>query len=135
MNVKSLTHPSVYLSLTTAILLPALLLRKRVPPGWWGHPMAAPAAACAVLLVLHMCDNLLNAMVNPIFICAIGGLCALGTRTAQPVPQPRGFPAQPTRPQPMAARRPTAPQPMPPQQPARGPVMRPASAASRAMNP
>ena len=73
--------------------------------------MAAPAAACAVLLVLHMCDNLLNAMVNPIFICAIGGLCALGTRATQPRPAAARLPgtagAQPQ--QPMAARRPTAP--------------------------
>jgi hypothetical protein len=43
-----------------------------------------------------MIDNLLNAMINPIFICAIGGLCALGTRVAQPVAQqPRGYPGMP----------------------------------------
>jgi hypothetical protein len=97
------------ISLTVSILLPALLLRKRVPPQWWAHPMAAPAAACAVLLTLHMADNLLNAMVNPIFICAIGGLCGLGTR--QPAPaQPRGFPVQPPR-QPQGRR----PVMMPPQ--------------------
>jgi hypothetical protein len=87
------------ITLTTTILMPALLLRKRVPPRWWAHPMAAPAAACAVLLILHMIDNLLNAMVNPIFICAIGGLCGLGARNAvqqqQPAQQPRGFPGQP----------------------------------------
>jgi hypothetical protein len=32
-------------TLTTAILLPTILLRKRVPPAWWGHPFAAPATA------------------------------------------------------------------------------------------
>jgi hypothetical protein len=93
------------LSLTTSILLPVVLLRKRVGPQWWAHPMAAPAAACAVLLTLHMIDNLLNAMVNPIFICTIGGLVALDTRQPAPV-QPRGFPVQPPR-QPQG-RRPTA---------------------------
>lgn len=77
--------------LTASILIAPLLLRKRMGPQWWDHPMAAPAAACAVMLTLHMVDNLLNAMINPIFICAIGGLCALGTRAAQAVPQPRGF--------------------------------------------
>ena len=64
-------------------------------PQWWGHAMAAPAAACAVMLTLHMIDNLLNAMINPIFICAIGGLCALGTRVAQPMAQSRGYPMMP----------------------------------------
>jgi hypothetical protein len=124
-------------SLTTAILLPPLLLRKRVPPGWWAHPMAAPAAACAVLLVLHMCDNLLNAMVNPIFICAIGGLSALGTRATQPLPQPRGFPVQPMQRQPLAAaRRPIVAPPPQPQHPARAGVgMRPAAAPVSRVNP
>jgi hypothetical protein len=65
-------------TLTVAVLLPTVLLRKRVPPAWWGHPFAAPATACAVLLTLHMADNLLNAMINPIFICAIGGMVAFG---------------------------------------------------------
>jgi hypothetical protein len=80
-------------ALTAMVLLPPILLRWRVGPQWWGHPMAAPAAACAVLLTLHMGDNLLNAMVNPLFICVMGGLTALGTQ--QIVPQRRGFPIQP----------------------------------------
>jgi hypothetical protein len=42
-----------------------------------------------------MADNLLNAMVNPIFICTIGGMAALGVRAVQA--QPRGFAAQPAR--------------------------------------
>jgi hypothetical protein len=71
-------------SLTLLVLTPPLLLRWRVPPRWWAHPMAAPAAVLAVMLTLHMCDNLLNAMLNPIFICAGGGLAALGARVAQP---------------------------------------------------
>ena len=70
------------ISVTAVVLLPPLLLRGRVPPQWWAHPMAAPAAAVAVLLALHMADNLLNAMVNPVFIMAVGGLSALGARGA-----------------------------------------------------
>ena len=64
---------------TLAILLPPLLLRRRVPVSAWDHPLVAPAAALAVMLVLHMLDNLLNAMLNPVFVMAMGGLGALGT--------------------------------------------------------
>jgi hypothetical protein len=103
--------------LTASILIAPLLLRKRMGPQWWGHPMAAPAAACAVMLTLHMIDNLLNAMINPIFICAIGGLCALGTRVAQPAVQlpPRGYPMMPRGGGGMA--RPVAPAANPPRRP------------------
>ena len=99
-------------TLTATILLPPLLLRGRVPPQWWAHPMAAPAAAVAVLLTLHMADNLLNAMVNPVFIVAIGGLSALGVRAAS---YAAAAPAQPAYPQGAylqgAARRPVMPPP------------------------
>lgn len=51
--------------------------------------MAAPAVSCAILLTLHMADDLLNAMINPLFICIMGGLSAL---CVQPqMVQPRGF--------------------------------------------
>jgi hypothetical protein len=105
-------------ALTSVILLPALLLRWRVPPGWWGHPMAAPAAACAILLTLHMADNMLNAMVNPVFIVAIGGLSALGLRTAAQAAQPQAAA--------YAARRPVAPPPR------NIPLGRPVPSAARA---
>jgi hypothetical protein len=91
-------------TLTTSVLLPVLLLRFRVPPKWWAHPMAAPAAALAVMVALHMCDNLLNAMLNPIFICAIGGIAALGVKDAQR----HGFPVVPI-PNARQARRPMMP--------------------------
>ena len=32
----------------------------------------------AVLLVLHMVDNLLNGMINPLFMLALGGVSAIG---------------------------------------------------------
>jgi hypothetical protein len=77
------------IALTAGILLPAALVRYRIPPKWWSHPMAAPAVSCAILLTLHMTDDLLNAMINPLFICIMGGLGAL---CAQPqMVQPRGF--------------------------------------------
>ena len=99
------------ISLTVAVLLPPLLLRLRVPPQWWAHPMAAPAAAVAVLLTLYMADNLLNAMINPIFMMGMGGLAALGVRTAQPVPQAPLMQQQQFRQQQPAYRPMMAPQP------------------------
>lgn len=69
-------------SLTTAVLLPAILLRRRVPIAYWSHPLAAPAAALSVMLILHMLDNLLNAMLNPIFTLAIGALTGVGSTAA-----------------------------------------------------
>src|SRR5688500_6239720 len=46
------------------MLLPPLLWIKRCPARLWTHPAAAPAAALAVVLALHMIDNLMNAMIN-----------------------------------------------------------------------
>jgi hypothetical protein len=61
-------------SLFTAMLLPFFLLWWHHPAGHWLHPAVAPAAALAVVLVLYMIDNLFNAMVNPIFALAAGGV-------------------------------------------------------------
>ena len=80
-------------TITLTALLPPLLYRRRVPPAWWSHPLAAPGAALAVLLALHMIDNLLNAMLNPIFVLAIGGLSALGQTAAAPQPVAAPAPA------------------------------------------
>ena len=71
-------------AIVIALLMPALLLRRRVPLAYWSHPLAAPGAALAVMLVLHMLDNLLNAMLNPLFVLAVGGLTAVaGQAVAQ----------------------------------------------------
>ena len=61
-------------AITAVLLLPAILLWRRRPPWQWSHPAVAPAAALAVLLALSMIDNLFNAMLNPIFTLAAGGL-------------------------------------------------------------
>jgi len=76
------------ISLTTTLLLPVLLLAWRIPVKYWRHPGAAPAAALAMLLTLHMCDNLFNAMVNPIFILCCGGITGLAftLHNQQPAP-------------------------------------------------
>jgi hypothetical protein len=61
-------------ALTIAIILPTLLVWRRCPLRYWNHPGVAATAALAVLLTLHMTDNLLNAMLDPVFILAMGGL-------------------------------------------------------------
>jgi len=75
-------------ALTLLLLLPAILLLKRVPPGQWGDPDIAPEAALAVLVNLYMIDCLLNAMVNPMYALVAGGLCShlTDTRTGAETP-------------------------------------------------
>jgi hypothetical protein len=41
---------------------------------YWLHPAVASGAALAMLLVLYVLDGLLNAMLNPVFMLAAGGL-------------------------------------------------------------
>ncbi len=64
-------------ALTASVLLPVARLLRLYPARTWSTPEVAPAAALAVLLILYMIDNLLNAMINPIFMVAAGGLAGL----------------------------------------------------------
>ena len=64
-------------ALTMIILLPAVLVFRRYPARTWNVAALAPAVALSVILVLYMIDNLFNAMVNPIFLAAAGGLAGL----------------------------------------------------------
>jgi hypothetical protein len=61
-------------SLTAMLLLPIVLLVRRVPVRHWAHPAVAPAAALAVILLLHAMDNLVNAMPNPVYYLCAGAL-------------------------------------------------------------
>ena len=70
-------------AITLVILMPSLLYWSRCPPKWWMHPMAAPGAAFAVLLPLHMLDNLWNAMLNPIYVLMMGAMMGLGAGVAR----------------------------------------------------
>ncbi len=45
--------------------------------------VTAVAAALAILLTLYMVDNLLNAMINPVFMLAAGALAGQSVNTAQ----------------------------------------------------
>ncbi|NJO78103.1 MAG: O-antigen ligase domain-containing protein [Cyanobacteria bacterium RM1_2_2] len=65
-------------SLFSAMLLPVVVLFwSRCPARLWMHPQVAPAVGVAVALVLYMLDCILNAMINPIYILACGGIAGL----------------------------------------------------------
>jgi hypothetical protein len=90
-------------ALTAAILLPIFLLWRRQPWRHWTHATFAPAAALVVVIGLFLLNNLMNALVSPVFAAAIGGLTGLALsarriparRAARrvPVPHAREVPA------------------------------------------
>ncbi|WP_036483632.1 hypothetical protein [Myxosarcina sp. GI1] len=61
---------SVFLS----FFLPAIAFIRRYPAVHWFNPKVAPAAAILTITILYMVDSLFNAMLNPIFIFACGGV-------------------------------------------------------------
>jgi len=83
----------------TLLVVPAIIVVKQ-NSRVWRHPRFAPAAALTVLLCLYTIDNLLNAMVNPIYILAAGALVGfagqpLGAKFNQRRPKRRPTPADP----------------------------------------
>jgi hypothetical protein len=77
-------------ALTAMLLLPAVLFIRRYPIGAWNTPLVAPAAALALFVPLYMIDNLLNAMINPVYFIAAGALTGLrARRLARPLARPR----------------------------------------------
>jgi hypothetical protein len=63
--------------LMLALLLPVVLLPLRIPVRLWANPDAGACAALAVILLLWAVDNLLNGMINPVYLLIAGGLGAL----------------------------------------------------------
>jgi len=80
-------------AMTTTILLCPLVIWMRCPLKMWTHPGLAPAVAMAVLLSLYMLDNILNAMPDPIFVMALGGLTGIGPSIRKQLKNPA--PARP----------------------------------------
>jgi hypothetical protein len=74
---------------TLTMLLPPLLVWYRCPMKLWDHPGVAAAVAMAVLLSLYMCDNILNAMPDPIFTLALGGLAGIAPSIRAQLKNPR----------------------------------------------
>lgn len=64
-------------SITAALLLPGLWLCRRFPARDWGHPALAAPLVMGVLLALYMMDNLMNAMVNPVFELMAGATVSI----------------------------------------------------------
>ena len=57
-----------------ALLLPPLIFLRRFRPGLIMGPDLAGATALGLVLILYAMDNLLNAMVNPVYLMVAGGL-------------------------------------------------------------
>jgi hypothetical protein len=67
-----------------AMLVPVVRFLWLVPPRQWSRPLFAPAAVAAVVIILHMLDNVLNAMPNPAYMLMAAGLGGLaGVRVPQ----------------------------------------------------
>ena len=63
--------------LTITIQLPTILFTLRFKPEDWKKKGLAAPAVMAIFLVITMVDNLLNAMVNPIYMLFNGGLTGM----------------------------------------------------------
>jgi hypothetical protein len=63
--------------LMLALLLPVALLPRRIPVRFWAHPDAGACAVLSVILLLWAVDNLLNGMINPVYLLIAGGLGGL----------------------------------------------------------
>jgi len=63
--------------LNIVILLPVILLLYRSTPAQWNTKEYGALSAMCMLLLLYMIDNLLNGMINPIFMLFNGGICGL----------------------------------------------------------
>jgi O-antigen ligase len=61
-------------SVMISLLVPIVLFLRRHPPPMWLHRYLSPCAVIVVILLLYSIDNLLNAMVNPVFTLALGGV-------------------------------------------------------------
>jgi hypothetical protein len=64
-------------SLFSAMLLPATVLFLKYPARIWAHPQVGPAVVLAIMVVLYMLDCVMNAMLNPLYILASGGIAGL----------------------------------------------------------
>jgi O-antigen ligase len=59
------------------LALPLLALLRAFPARVWDHPQVAPAAALAVVVALWAIDDLLNAMMSPVYPMLAGAVLSL----------------------------------------------------------
>jgi O-antigen ligase len=76
LGCNGLVGLAAFVSMLT--LPPALLLRK-IKARNWDHPAVGGAAVLGVVVALYMCDSLFNAMMNPIFMLAAGGVASIAS--------------------------------------------------------
>jgi len=74
-------------SVFASLLLPALVLVKRVPANIWTSSVVAPLAALVTVVTLFAIDCLFNYMPNPVYVLAVGGTC--GVARYAPLPGAR----------------------------------------------
>lgn len=75
-------------SLTLSMSLPVLLFLLRVPRENLFRAVCAPALALACVVIAFQIDSLLNAMLNPMWVLAMGGLAAVVTHVRVRAPAP-----------------------------------------------
>lgn len=78
------------------LIPPVAILAWRCPPRLWLKPDYAPLAALAVTVLMYTIDCMLNAMLNPIYILACGGLAGMAL---QPLKAPANRRPRPMPPQ------------------------------------
>lgn len=83
------------IAMTMSLLLIPAIAILRQPMRVWRHPRFAASGVLVVLLCIYMIDNLLNAMVNPIYMLAAGALAGFVTK---PLGKQFGSPSRPKRP-------------------------------------
>ena len=70
-------------SLFLSFFLPVIGFVKRYPTAYWLNRKVAPAAVSVVVIMLYALDCLFNAMVNPNFILACGGIAGLALQESK----------------------------------------------------
>lgn len=68
-------------AVTASLLLPSIAFVRRYPPKTWPRPAVAAGGILAVLVAMYAIDCLFNAMLNPIYFLAMGGLTSNALHT------------------------------------------------------
>jgi hypothetical protein len=84
-------------SMFGVLLLPVAAYLRRLKPRVLMSPEMTGATVLMAVLVMYAMDNLLNALLNPIYLLAAGGLAVCGAPRRQPVAVPQQLrPAAPS---------------------------------------
>ena len=70
------------MTLIVAVQLPVMLFLMRIKANRWQSVRWAAPAVMAIFLALYMADNLLNAMINPVYMLFNGGLIGMMLNSA-----------------------------------------------------